>query len=140
MAYSIILTIAEITELKHLRRAEKEGKILRRYQCIWMANENFPKKEIAFTLGVSIDTVTDWVKIFSKERMVGLRTLHYAGRRPSRLDIIKDLINQHIKDLPVSKLSELQHYLQTKHSLTVEHSWLSRYLKKNSIVLIRKQD
>jgi arginine repressor len=72
--------------------------------------------------------------------MVGLRTLHYAGRRPSRLDIIKDLIKQHIKDLPVSKLSELQHYLQTKHSLTVEHSWLSRYLKKNSIVLIRKQD
>lgn len=140
MAYSIILTIAEITELKHLRRTEKEGKILRRYQCIWMANENFPKKEIAFTLGVSIDTVTDWVKIFSKERMVGLRTLHYAGRRPSRLDIIKDLINQHIKDLPVSKLAELQHYLQTKHSLTVEHSWLSRYLKKNSIVLIRKQD
>jgi transposase len=135
MAYSIILTIPEITELKHLRRTEKEGKILQRYQCIWMANENFPKKEIAFTLGVSIDTVTDWVKIFSKERMVGLRTLHYAGRRPSRLDIIKDLIKQHIKDLPVSKLLELQHYLQTKHSLTVEHSWLSRYLKKTLLFL-----
>jgi transposase len=135
MAYSIILTIPEITELKHLRRTEKEGKILQRYQCIWMANENFPKKEIAFTLGVSIDTVTDWVKIFSKERMVGLRTLHYAGRRPSRLDIIKDLIKQHIKDLPVSKLSELQNDLQTKHSLTVEHSWLSRYLKKTLLFL-----
>jgi hypothetical protein len=54
--------------------------------------------------------------------------------------MIKDLLKQHIKDLPVSKLSELQHYLQTKHSLTVEHSWLSRYLKKNSIALIKKQD
>jgi arginine repressor len=67
--------------------------------------------------------------------MVGLRTLHYAGRRPSRLDIIKDLIKQHIKDLPVSKLSELQNDLQTKHSLTVEHSWLSRYLKKTLLFL-----
>jgi hypothetical protein len=50
MAYSIILTIPEITELKHLRRTEKEGKILQRYQCIWMANENFPKNESLLTL------------------------------------------------------------------------------------------
>ena len=44
MAYSIILTSSEITEINRLRRTEKQGKILRRYQCIWMANDNFPKK------------------------------------------------------------------------------------------------
>ena len=139
MAYSIILTSSEITEINRLRRTEKEGKILRRYQCIWMANDNFPKKEIALTLGVNIDTVTDWIKIFNMGRMESLRILHYAGRRHSRLNTIKDLLKQHIKDEPVSKLSELQYYLQNKHSITVEHSWLSRYLKKNSIALIKKQ-
>lgn len=140
MAYSIILSAPEITELTRLRRTEKDGKILRRYQCVWLAHEKFQKKEIASTLGVNIDTVTDWIKIFHKGRMDGLRTLHYEGRRPSCLDAVKDLLIQHVKDEPVGKLSELQHYLQSKHSIAVEHSWLSRYLKKNSIVPIKKQD
>lgn len=139
MAYSIILSPLEITELKRLRRSEKDGKILRRYQYVWMAHENFQKKEIASTLGINIDTVTDWIKIFQKGSMDGLRTFHYEGRRPSCLDTVKDLLGEHVKSQPMCKLSELQHYLRAKHSLTVEHSWLSRYLKKNSIALIKKQ-
>ena len=47
----------------------------------------FLKKEIALTLGVNIDTVTDWIKIFNMGRMESLRILHYAGRRHSRLNI-----------------------------------------------------
>lgn len=140
MAYSISLTPVEVLELKRLRRSEKDGKILRRYQCIWMAYENFPKKEIASTLGVNIDTVTDWIKLFNKNRLGGLCKLHYEGRRPSRLDTVKDVLIKYIKEQSVSKLSELQDFLETKHSIIVEHSWLSRYCKRNSIALIKKQD
>lgn len=76
MAYSISLTSVEVLELKRLRRSEKDGKILRRYQCIWMAYENFPKKEIASTLSVNIDTVTDWIKLFSRPSKTN-RTQYY---------------------------------------------------------------
>lgn len=140
MAYSIDLTSKETIELKRLRRIEKDGKILRRYQCIWMAHENFPKKEIASTLGVNIDTVTDWIKLFNKGRLGGLSKLHYEGRRPSGLDAVKDLLLQYIKEQSISKLSELQDFLETQHSIAVEHSWLSRYCKKNSIALIKRPD
>ena len=140
MAYSIHLTPAEILELKRLRRAEKDGKILRRYQCVWMTHENFPKKEIASTLGVNIDTVTDWIKLFNKGRLNGLGKLQYEGRRPSGLDGVKDVLIKYINEHSVSKLSELQDFLETKHSIIIEHSWLSRYCKKNSIALIKKQD
>ncbi len=140
MAYSISLTSVEVLELERLRRSEKDGKILRRYQCVWMAYENFPKKEIASTLGVNIDTVTDWIKLFNKNRLGGLCKLHYEGRRPSGLDAVKDVLIKYIKEQSVSKLSELQDFLKTKHSIIVEHSWLSRYCKKNSIALIKKQD
>jgi transposase len=140
MAYSVSLTSTEVLELKRLRRMEKNGKLLRRYQCIWMTHENFPKKEIASTLGVNIDTVTDWIKLFNKSRLGGLRKLHYEGRRPSGLDAVKDVLIKHIKEQSVSTLSELQDFLATKHSITVEHSWLSRYCKKNSIALIKRQD
>jgi transposase len=139
MSYSIDLTREEIAELKKLRRIEKDGKILRRYQCIWLAHEKFPKKEIASMLAVNIDTVTDWIKLFNKNRLNGLPKFHYEGRRPSSLDAVKELLLKHIKTEPVSKLSELQHYLKTNHGIVVEHSWLSRYCKKNSIALIKKQ-
>lgn len=140
MAYSISLTSVEILELKRLRRTEKDGKILRHYQYIWMTYENFPKKEIASTLSVNIDTVTDWIKLFNKSHLGGQCMLHYEGRRPSALDAVKDVLIKYIKEKSVSKLSELQDFLETKHSITVEHSWLSRYYKKNSIALIKKQD
>ncbi len=140
MAYSVNLTSSEVLELKRLRRTEKDGKILRRYQCIWLAHDNFPKKEIASTLGVNIDTVTDWIKLFNKGRLDGLSRLKYDGRRPSGLDAVKDLLIAYIKRESVSKLSELQQYLFAHHSITVEHSWLSRYCKKNSIALIKRQD
>lgn len=139
MAYSIDLSSQEISTLKKLRRSEKDGKILRRYQCIWMAHEKHSKKEIAFLLGINIDTVTDWIKLFTKQGLSGLSKLHYEGRRPSALDAIKDLLIKHIREQPVSKLSELQDFLHTKHSIKVEHSWLSRYCKKNSIALIKRQ-
>ena len=139
MAYSIDLSANEIVTLKKLRRIEKEGKILRRYQCIWMAHEKLPKKEIASTLGVNIDTVTDWIKLFNKVRLGGLCKLHYEGRRPSALDGIKELLIKHIREHSISKLSELQDFLETNYSIVVEHSWLSRYCKKNSISLIKRQ-
>ena len=140
MAYTIDLTPSEIAELKTLRRVEKDGKILRRYQCIWFAHEKFPKKEIASLLAVNIDTVTDWIKLFNKNGLKGLRELQYDGRRPSSLDAVKVVLLKHIKTESISKLSELQYYLKSKHSIEIEHSWLSRYLKKNSIALIKKQD
>ena len=140
MAYTIDLSPSEIAELKTLRRVEKDGKILRRYQCIWFAHEKFPKKEIASLLAVNIDTVTDWIKLFNKNGLKGLRELQYEGRRPSSLDTVKVELLKHIQTESVSKLSELQHYLKSKHSMEIEHSWLSRYLKKNSIALIKKQD
>ena len=35
---------------------------------------------------------------------------------------------------------ELQMTIEKKHQLKIEHSWLSRYCKKNFIALIKKQD
>ena len=139
MSYSIDLTPEEVTELKKLRRTEKDGKLLRRYQCIWLVHERFPKKEIASILAVNIDTVTDWIKLFNQNRLNGLPKFYYEGRRPSSLDAVKGLLLKHIKTEPIGNLSELQHYLKTIHGIVVEHSWLSRYCKRNSITLIKKQ-
>ena len=132
------MTSSEIARLKTLRRVEKDGKILRRYQCIWFAHEKFPKKEIASLLAVNIDTVTDWIKLFNMNGLKGLRELQYEGRRPLSLDTVKVELLKHIQTESISKLLELQHYLKSKHSMEIEHSWLSRYLKKKRYCSYKK--
>ena len=66
--------------------------------------------------------------------------LKYDGRRPSALDEHKETIKAYIKSESVNTISQLQDYIKTNLNLEIEHSWLSRYLKKNSVALIKKQD
>lgn len=140
MSYTIQLTKADIALIAEKKRKEKNGKLLRRYQCLFMLYENYPKKEIAGLLGVNIDTITDWIKLYSKEGLRGLGLLKYEGRRPSSLDSIKEKIIEYVEKENISTLSQLQKIIEKKHHVRIEHSWLSRYCKKNSISLTKRQD
>jgi len=140
MSYKIILPKTDLAFIAEKKRKEKDAKLLRRYQCLSMLHDQYPKKEIAGLLGVSIDTITDWVKIYNKEGLAGMGLLKYQGRRVSSLDSIKDKIISYVEKENISTLSQLQRIIEKKHRLKVEHSWLSRYCKKNSIFLIKKQD
>ena len=113
---------------------------MRRYQCLSMLHKNYPKKEVAKLLGVNIDTITDWVKIYTKSGLSGLGLLNYEGRRPSSLDQIKDELVDLIKKENINTMVQLQGIIKSNYKLVVEQSWLGRYCKKNSISLIRKQD
>jgi transposase len=104
-----------------------------------MLHEQYPKKEIALLLGVSIDTITGWIRIYNKAGLAGLGLLKYEGPRVSSLDSIKEKINDYVKKENISTLSQLQKMIKEKHQLSVEHSWLSRYCKKNFIFLIKRQ-
>ena len=140
MAYQVVLSAAELTIVKEKKRKEKDAKLLRRYQCLSLLHDQYPKKEVARILNVNIDTITDWVKLYIKEGLPSVGVLKYEGRRPSVLDGIKEQITSYVKKENISSLSELQTMIAKKHHLKVEHSWLSRYCKKNFISLIKKQD
>ena len=140
MSYIIHLSKSDIAVITEKKRKEKDAKLLRRYKCLSMLHEQYPKKEIAGLLGVNIDTITDWIKIYNRDGLSGLGLLRYDGRRPSSLDSIKEKIISYIVKETISTLLQLQQIIEKKHQLKVEHSWLSRYCKKNSISLIRRQD
>jgi transposase len=140
MSYQVNLSSEELIELKILKREVKDSKLLRRYQCIHMLHTGLKRQDIAELLDVYIDTITDWVKLYQSVGLKGLSDLKYDGRRPSALDEHKLEIKEYIKTTSVNTISQLQNYLRNDLKLEIEHSWLSRYLKKNSIVLIKKQD
>jgi transposase len=140
MSYTIQLSKSDIAWITEKKRKEKSAKLLRRYQCLSMLQEQYPKKEIARLLGVNIDTITDWIKIYNRSGLKGLGLLRYEGRRPSSLDSIKEKIISYVEKENISTLLQLQQIIEKKHHLKMEHSWLSRYCKKNSISLTRRQD
>ncbi len=140
MSYQVILSEIDLAIIKTKKRKERDAKLLRRYQCLSMLHENYPKKEVAKLLGVNIDTITDWVKIYTKSGLAGLVLLKYEGRRPSSLDQIKDVLVDLIKKENINTMVQLQGKIKSSYKLDVEESWLGRYCKKNFISLIRRQD
>jgi transposase len=138
MSYHINLTNREEASLKELIKNTERSKILKRYQCIHFKHQGLSNAQIAELLCVNIDTVTDWIKIFLSKRLNGFGEFEYEGRRVSQLEEHKGSIKKYVDENIVSSIKQLQGYIENTYNLTVEHSWLFRYCKKNSIVLTKR--
>lgn len=138
MSYKIKLSNKDAVELKRLLRETESSKALKRYQCIHFKEQGFKNMDIAMLLCVHIDTITDWLKVFLEKGLKGLREFDYEGRRVSVLDNYKQEIKSHVDKNIVSSVKELQGHIKKTHDVVVEHSWLFRYCKKNSIALTKR--
>lgn len=138
MSYSISLTKQKEKHLRGLLKTTEQSKILKRYQCIHFKRQGLPNNQIAALLCVHIDTITDWLKLFCSEGLEGLGELSYDGRRTSQLEEYKEDIKAYVDENIVSSIKELQSYISETYNLTIEHSWLFRYCKKNSIYLTKR--
>ena len=138
--YNLKLSEKEKQELQERLKTEKNNKIFRRLQCLHFKTLGLKHNVIASALGVHVDTVTDWIKLYKNKGFDGLCKLSYDGRRVSKLDSVVEDMKKYIEENNVDKLSMLQDYLLKEHDIFVEHSWLYRYCKKNSISLIKKRD
>jgi transposase len=139
MSYSINLSENQIKELKNHQKNTQKVQEYKRLQCVYLVHKKYPKGEIAEMFDVSHNTITTWVKLFLDEGFSGLLTINYNLRRKSKLLRFKDEIKEYVdKEVP-SKVSQIQDWLENTHNIYVEHSWLYRFLKKNSIYLIKKQ-
>jgi len=95
-------------------------------------------EEIADIAGVCVDTVTDWIKLFSSQGLEGLCQLNFKGKRQSKIDEHIEKIKVDIGKNTISTLAELQDWLKKHYAIEMEKSWLFRCCKKNSICLARK--
>ncbi len=135
MTQEIKLNKAQELELKKRLKNERDSKIWRRLKCINLKQKGLKHKEIAEILDVTIDTITDWLLIFSEGGFNRLCKLNYEGRRASILERHKASIEEKIdKDIPPT-VKYLQHWLKKDFGVEIEHSWLSRWLKKNKLLI-----
>lgn len=136
--YQIKLSQKEVARLQGLKKHAKDTRIYRRLQSLLLKAKGRSHQEIADTTGVSVDTVTDWLKVYLDQGLDALvRPIDY-DRRPSAIDPHLDAIKRLVPERGVSTLAELQNLVQREFRLHLEQSWLSRCVKKNAICLTRK--
>ena len=139
MSYKIELSEKELTEIKARQKKEKSIKIFQRLQCIQMVNQGVKKQNIADFLNITTNTVTTWVKLYKKGGIDFLTQLNYDDRRQIKLDTYREAIIDYVKEELPDTISQILAWLDEEHLFKTEHSWLYRYMKKNSIFLIKRQ-
>ena len=100
-----------------------------------MKQKGHKHKIIAELLDVTIDTITDWLFLFNEGGFEELCKLNYDGRRVSVLEKHKAKIEEKIDKENVPTVKCLQHWLKKEFGIEIEHSWFSRWLKKNKIFI-----
>lgn len=136
--YEIKLSKTELAHIHTMKKRAKDKRIFRRLQALTLKAKGRPHQEIADTAGVSVDTVTDWLRIYLDKGLDELcRPIDY-DRRSSAIDPHIGKVKQLVEERLVSNLAELQSLLRREFHLDLEASWLSRCCKKNAICLTRK--
>ena len=105
-----------------------------------LKHRGYRQKEIGVLLNITQAQLTNWSKLFVLRGFEGLCSVHYEDRRPSRLMPYLANIKDHVRESSVPTLSALQNWIAQEHGMLVEQSWLSRFIKKNSVVLIKRPD
>ena len=135
MTQKIELNELQERELNKRLQRERDSKIWRRLKCIDLKQKGHKHKEIAKFLDVTIDTITDWLFLFNEGGFEELCKLNYDGRRVSMLEKHKKKIKEKIDKDVIPTVKFLQHWLKKEFAIEIEHSWLSRWLKKNKIFI-----
>lgn len=136
--YKIKLSKTELAHIQRMKRRIRDKRIFRRLQALALEAKGRPHQEIADTTGVSVDTVTDWLRIYLDKGLDELcRPIDY-DRHASVIDPHLADIKQLVRERLVSTLAELQSLLKREFRIDLEQSWLSRCCKKNAIYLTRK--
>jgi transposase len=139
MAYKIDFTESIVAELEERLSTERDAKIYRRLLWLDLRRRGYSQKQIGDMIQVTPEQLTHWAKTFTAEGVKGLCHLRYEDRRPSKLAPYLESIRRHVQEAAVSTLGALQAWIQGEYGIYVEQSWLSRWVKKNSIVLIKKR-
>ena len=123
----------EKEEISKLRFEAKNKTLKRRAMIIYMKiNSKLSNKEIAVSIGVSVDNVTDTVRGFNELGMKYLKTSNYKGTT-SELDKYEDLIISNFESDPPKNIDEAIIRVRKLTGITRTANPLRRWLKKTPL-------
>ena len=101
----IAFTEAEIFQLKKERIEHEHPIVRRRMMALYMKAVGYRHKEICFQLNISHVCLYEYLDLYLKQGLDGLRHLGYKGKR-NLLDENRDVIIAHLETQPPATLKE----------------------------------
>ena len=101
----IPFTEAEIFQLKKERIEHEHPIVRRRMMALYMKAVGYRHKEICFQLNISHVCLYEYLDLYLKQGLDGLRHLGYKGKR-NLLDENRDVIIAHLETQPPATLKE----------------------------------
>jgi transposase len=133
MSYYVKLSTEETYILADKMKEITNKKLSRRLLAVSLRHFGYKMKDIALLTGVSEKTVTTWIKLFLEGGFDLLLAQNYIKDRDSRLTPHKKAIQKLRKDNPDIRLIDIQDWLNEKHGIEVEQSWLYRYIEHHGL-------
>lgn len=128
--YRIKLTPEERQQLLELEKTTANKKPYKRILAIKMLDENKKNKEVAESLSICIDTITDWVEIYRKDGIEGLVNFQYKGR-PSKLSAEQiSKIKEEVNKGSFAVAADIQHYIAENFGVEYSVKYISELAKK----------
>ena len=124
--------------LKKSERNEKSGKILKRIYAFKLLYKKWKYNKIADFIGITNDTMTDWIEIYLKNGIENLIKLNYKGRIPSLSQ--KQLIELKKKQSTFLHAKEAQNFIKNNYQIEYNINYVQELLKKNFNYPIKKQN
>lgn len=131
----IQLTSGETVTLREGMKNGKAHLFRKRCHCLILSSEGYQVRDLAQVLGVSSNTIYDWLNRWEKKGIVGLRDLPGKGRKPilslADFALVKQRVQENAQQLRLARLK-----LKTDLERDFSEKTLRRYIK-NLIVDIK---
>ena len=133
----IKLSKEEVEQLDGLLQRERDHKIVRRLMCIRLLNSGMKKTKVKDVLGVTFQTIRDWLVVYRDGGLQALACLHYEGRRQSRLLPYKEEIRRYLEENIVTDGKQVTRFINNVLGVKICYEQTLRFIKKNSFSLAR---
>ena len=138
----VTLTDKERQTLERLVRKEKDARIVKRAQALLWLSAGERVQEVAERLGVTRQTIRNWVKRYQEREGVSIRERladkPHPGRRAKKREAVRALLKETLEQdpralgyaSPVWTTRLLQHYWGHHHDLQVSRRTIRRALRQ----------
>lgn len=127
----INLSDAELAELNQAEKHLKNPIHLKRIHCIKLKNEGWRNIKLAEFLGLSLNTITNWLKIYKRNGLTGILEWNYKGKSSTFTEEHRKKIEARHKKKPFNAAKEVKVFLKDECCLDFHLHWIQKLLKKN---------
>jgi transposase len=99
-----------------VRKKDKSSLVRDRMHAIYLLYEGYDRQTCAHIIGCRPNTITDYIRLYNKEGLEGLRRLKYHKPETKLLEY-QSAIQESLKELKPSTISEIRDHIHEKYGI-----------------------